>query len=115
MWRVQVANLHSGARALLYPSRYQKLDKIIFRHLVCWNAVTAFAIRLLTLCVFLQRSENLYCENKSDKEFRERKQQNQIVIRIGQRTATVTLLIISAVFPYFRAIFPAKLLYVVEH
>ena len=52
--------------------------------------------------MFLQRSEILYWENKSDKEFRELKQQNQIVIPVGEERATVTLLIISAVFPYFQ-------------
>ena len=104
--RVQVANLHSGARALSCPSRCQKLDKIFFRHLLCWNAVTVFAIRLPTLCVFLQRSEILYWENKSDKEYRQLKQQNQIVIRVGQRTRYRN-------FAYYLcclSIFPAKLL-----
>ena len=38
----------------------------------------------LVATVFLQRSKILYWENKS--EDRELKQQNQIVIRIGQRT-----------------------------
>ena len=36
--------------------------------------------------MFLQRSEILHWENKSDKGLRELKQQNQIVIRVGQRT-----------------------------
>ena len=48
--------------------------------------MTVFATSIITSCVFLQRSEILYWENKSDKEFRELKQQNQIVIRVGQRT-----------------------------
>ena len=86
IWRVQVANLHSGACALSCPIRCQKLHKTFFRHLLWWNASTFFAIRLLTSCVFLQRSEILYWENKSDKEFRELKQQNQIVIPVGERT-----------------------------
>ena len=64
----------------------KNLTKYFFRHLLWWNASIFFAIRLLTSCVFLQRSEILYWENKSDKEFREFKQQNQIVIRVGQRT-----------------------------
>ena len=106
IWRVQVANLHSGARALSCPSRCQKLDKIFFRHLLCWNAATVFAKSKITSCVFLQRSEILYWENKSDKEFRELKQQNQIVIRVGQRTRYRN-------FAYYLcclSIFPAKLL-----
>ena len=56
--------------------------------------------------MFLQRSEILYWENKSDKEFRELKQQNQIVIRVGQRTRYRN-------FAYnlcCLSIFPAKLL-----
>ena len=79
MWRVQVANLHNGARALSCPSRCQKLEKTFSRHLLFWDAATVFAnaIRLLTLCVFLQRSEILYWENKLDKKFRELNQQNQ--------------------------------------
>ena len=36
--------------------------------------------------MFLQRSKILYWENKSDKEFRGLKQQNQFVSRVGQRT-----------------------------
>ena len=63
-------------RALLCPSWCQKLDQIFFCHLLCWNATTFFVIRLLTLCVFLQRSEILYWENKSHQEFRELKQHN---------------------------------------
>ena len=55
--------------------------------------------------MFIQRSEILYWENKSDKEFRELKQQNQIVIRVGQRARYRN-------FAYYRclSIFPAKLL-----
>ena len=101
IWRVQVANLHSGARALSCPSRCQKLDKILFRHLLCWNASTVFAVRLLS--VFLQRSEILYWENKTHKEFRE--------LGFVKECATVTLLIISAVFPYLQLNF----YYVVKH
>ena len=58
------------------------------------------------LCVFLQRSEILYWENKSEKDFREPKQQNQIVIRVDQRTRHRN-------FAYYLcclSIFPAKLL-----
>ena len=64
IWRVQVANLHSGARALSCPSRCHKLDKIFFRHLLCWDAATVFAnaIRLLQSRVFLQQSKILYWE-----------------------------------------------------
>ena len=36
--------------------------------------------------MFLQRGEILHWENKSHQELRELKQQNQIVIRAGQRT-----------------------------
>ena len=56
--------------------------------------------------MFLQRSEILYWENKSDKEFRELKQQNEIVTRVGQRTRYRN-------FAYYLcclSIFPAKLL-----
>ena len=106
-WREQVDNLHSGARAHSCPSRCQKLGKIFFRHLLCWNVATVFALRQPTSCVFLQRSEILYWENKSDKEFRELKQElKQIVIRVGQRTRYRN-------FAYCRlcclSIFPAKL------
>ena len=77
---------------------------------------SANATRLLTSSVFLQQSEFLYRQNKSDKEFRELKQQNQngysgwskLLVKKG---ATVTLLIISAVFPYFQLNF----WYVLEH
>ena len=69
---------------------------------------TVFALRQPISCVFLQRSEILYWENKSDKEFRELKQElKQIVIRVGQRTRYRN-------FAYCRlcclSIFPAKLL-----
>ena len=103
MWRVQEADLHSGARALSCPSRCQKLDKIFFRHLLFWDAVIVFAnaIRLLTSCVFLQRSEILYWENKSDKKFRELNYKIKLLFGFVKESATVTLLIISAVFPYF--------------
>ena len=104
IWRVQVANLDSGASAFSCPSRCQKLGKIFFRHLLYWNIATVFALRQPTSCVFIQRSEILYWENKSGKEFRELK---QIVIRVGQRTRYRN-------FAYCRlcclSIFPAKLL-----
>ena len=66
-------------RVSVFRLSIQKLDKIYFRHLLCQDAerIFASAIRLLTLCVFLQQSAILLCENELDKEFRELEQQNQ--------------------------------------
>ena len=46
VWRVQLAHLHSAARAPSSPSRcFQlstNLDKDFFRYLLCWDASTNF-------------------------------------------------------------------------
>ena len=58
--------------------------------------------------MFLQQSEILYWENNLDKEFRELKQQNKIVIRLEllvKESDTVTLLITAVVFGYLQLSF----------
>ena len=111
IWRVQVANLHSGARALSCPSRCHKLDKIFFRHLLCWDAATVFAnaIRLLQLRVFLQQSKILYWEinyTRSLETSNNTEIKNIIVIRVGQRKRYRNFADYLCCLP----IFPAKLL-----
>ena len=109
IWRVQVANLHSGARALSCPSRCHKLDKIFFRHLLRWDAATdlANALRLLQSRVFLQQSKILHWEINYTRSLEtsnntEIKKYQSLLFGLVKESATVTLLIISAVFPYFQ-------------
>ena len=55
------------------------------------HAATVFAISIITSCVFLQRSEILYWENKSDKR---ENSNNKIKLLFGlvKERAAVTLL-----------------------
>ena len=79
-----------------------KSGEIFFRHLLCWIATTVFAISITTSCVFIQRREILYWENKWDKIENSNKKIKLLFGLVKERAAVVTLLIISAVFTYFQ-------------
>ena len=79
-WYVDRALISSGARALLCPSRCQKLDKIFFRHLLRLRYFKSFRQRYKATNMSVSSTKwnfILAYESKLDKEFRELKQQNQ--------------------------------------